>query len=70
MASEPTADEAGEVEFLTADDLCDRWRTTPAHIKSLRLRGELGFVRVGRLTRFPLADVLAFEQRNTVRASA
>jgi hypothetical protein len=49
-------------EFLTVEELAERWRTTPCGIHNLRHRGTAPIAhRLGRRTLFRLADVEAFE---------
>lgn len=46
--------------LLTEQQLAEQWRTTPRHIRRLRVESGLPFIKLGRLVRFDPADVAAW----------
>ena len=58
-----------EEAFLTAKELAARWSCSVKSLsndRSLRKGADLPFIRLGRLIRYRLSDVLAFEAKGRV----
>ena len=52
--------------LLTEAELACRWGVSPKTLRNARVTGSpVPFVRIGRLIRYPLSGVLAYEQRRT-----
>jgi excisionase family DNA binding protein len=57
MKDDSRATGVADGELLTEQQLADRWRTTPRHIRRLRVESGLPYIKLGRLVRFVLPDV-------------
>jgi hypothetical protein len=65
----PTPSIADET-FLTDAELAARWQISPKTLRNARVAGRLlGFVKIGRCVRYRLSEVVAFEERNSVRST-
>lgn len=48
--------------LLTEADLADRWHISPKTLRNQRVQGEGPcFIRIGRLIRYPLGEILKIE---------
>ena len=57
--------------FLTDIQLAHRWAMSPKTLRNLRVSGaSIRFVRIGRLVRYRLDEVLAWEAAHTCRSTA
>lgn len=51
-------------DLLTAHDLCDRWNCKIVFLWKMRKRGTgPAWLRIGRLVRYRLCDVIAWESK-------
>jgi hypothetical protein len=67
----PIPTPSGAETFLTDEQLAARWALSPKTLRNARVTGRLiDFVKIGRCVRYKLSDVLAFEQRNSVRSTS
>jgi hypothetical protein len=58
-------------KLLSERQLADRWNATPRMLQAQRLRGDGPlFVKIGRLVRYRLADVIRFEQDQLRRSTS
>jgi hypothetical protein len=58
-------------KLLSEWQLADRWNATPRMLQAQRLRGDGPlFVKIGRLVRYRLADVIRFEQDQLRRSTS
>jgi excisionase family DNA binding protein len=57
MNDDSRATGVADGELLTEQQLADRWRTTPRHIRRLRVESGLPYIKLGRLVRFDVADM-------------
>ena len=51
-----------ETQFLTADQLAERWQIAARSVRDMAAAQEIPAMRLGKLWRFPLADLVDFEQ--------
>lgn len=57
--------------LLTEQELADRWRSSKKKLQADRLKGTgVPFVRIGRLIRYRLNDVTAYEEENLYRSTS
>jgi excisionase family DNA binding protein len=51
---------------FTPKTLAERWECSPNHVLKLAREGKLSFFRIGKMYRFPVDAVEAYERGNTV----
>jgi excisionase family DNA binding protein len=56
--------------LLTEAQVCEHLSITPRHLRELRYRRDIPFVKVGRLVRFRPAEVDAWLEANTVEMAS
>jgi len=56
--------------YLTEEQVAERWQCKPRMVRELWARREITAVKVGRLVRYPLAAIEAYEGAHTVPAVA
>ena len=57
--------------FLTEVELAARWKMAVKTLRNSRVSGgHIPFVRIGRLVRYRLQDVEAYERRNTAASTS
>ena len=65
-----SAPSAADETLLTEQQLAARWQVSPKTLRNARVSGRLlSFVKIGRSVRYRLSDVIAFEERNSVRST-
>ncbi len=65
------ATSAAEETLLTEQQLANRWQVSPKTLRNARVKGRLiSFVKLERLIRYRLSEVIAFEQRNSRRSTS
>jgi excisionase family DNA binding protein len=57
-------------ELLTTEELAQRLRSTTRFVRRLVAEKRIEYVKVGRHVRFEESAVLAYIERNTVRATS
>jgi hypothetical protein len=66
----PDPSSAADETFLTDEQLAARWRVSPKTLRNARVAGRLlGFVKIGRSVRYRLSEVIAFEEKHSVRST-
>jgi hypothetical protein len=62
---------SGAETFLTEMELAARWHVSPKTLRNARVAGRLiGFVKIGRIVRYRLSDVIAYEARNSAESTS
>ena len=61
-------DDSRGSRLLTKEDVADRWQCRPRQVREMWARRELPAVKVGRLVRFRLEDIEAYEAARSVSA--
>jgi hypothetical protein len=57
--------------LLTEQQVAARWQVAAKTLRNARVAGRLlGFVKIGRCVRYRLSEVIAFEERNSVRSTS
>lgn len=60
-----------EEVFLTESRLANRWDTSPKSLQKQRLDGTgVPYVKIGRLVRYPLTEIRAYEKENLRRSTS
>jgi hypothetical protein len=66
----PTPSIANET-LLTEQQVAARWQVAAKTLRNARVAGRLlGFVKIGRSVRYRRSEVIAFEERNSVRSTS
>ena len=56
------------MKFLSKAEVAGRWGCTERQVQDMWRRREITGVKIGRLVRFPEADIEAYETARTVQA--
>ena len=67
----PSASADDATRLLDDVQLAERWGTSPKTLRNQRVSGSVvPFIRIGRLVRYRLSDVLAYEAAQTRRSTS
>jgi hypothetical protein len=67
----PPTNSTDSNQLLTEHDLAQRWQISVKTLRNARVKGDLvEFVHIGRLVRYRLACVLAYEASRTVNSTS
>lgn len=67
----PSAPAEDATRLLDDVQLAERWGTSPKTLRNQRVSGSpIPFVRIGRLVRYRLSDVLVYEAAQTRRSTS